>query len=73
MNCNRTQVHRECHQNNALTDPNSIQKLEMIEAGLQGCKDMAMNCKNAMHELQISFMSKMPSDLGSVHHCIMQM
>ena len=51
----------------------SIQKLEMIEAGLQGCKDMAMNCKNAMHELKISWMSKTPSDLGSVHHCIMQM
>ena len=51
----------------------SIQKLEMIEAGLQGCKDMAMNCKYAMHELKISWMSKTPSDLGSVHHCIMQM
>ena len=51
----------------------SIQKLEMIEAELQGCKNMATNCKNAMHELQICFVSKTPSDLGSVHHGIMQM
>ena len=51
----------------------NIQKLEMIEVGLQGCKDMAMNCKYAMHELQICFMSKKLSDLGSVHHGIMQM
>ena len=51
----------------------SIQKLEMIEAGLQACRDMAMNCKNAMHELKICFISKMPSDLGRVYHGIMKM
>ena len=50
----------------------SIQKLKIIEVRLQGCKNMAVNCKNAMHELQICFMSKTPTDLGSVHHGIMQ-
>ena len=51
----------------------SIQKLEMIEAGLHGCKNGTVNFNfNSMHELQICFMSKTLNDLGSVHHGIVQ-